>query len=397
MRGLIELVSICLLFVLCNGDARRVDFRQTAFLSNKTNRRPLAKSPFAATSDDKKPESSDDQFPAFNEEEEARIINQKYEFDPAGREKALDELKARARFTARMETTKTVAGKLVKRIEKITGRGTAAKTQLNAAKRMIKPPPVVVTKSSEKIGQRVLGSGKVGRRSKLWTRLRRTWTKTTARLWKRHGKGGVTRYSGKARSAAKVTKTATSATQKVAGKLTPAAAKVTKKATSATQKAAGNLFQQTSGWTTKQSLAKIASKKGSLVARRGAGRRALSVSGRRIALRRAGRALALALPVFGGAFALLAFRADYTRSQEEWRRQRTTSVACFLFFCAACADYVDTLCHFLIAQTLFLHGHAKLFMVESISMACAIVSTFAAVLGELLSQYDAESDASQSG
>jgi hypothetical protein len=59
-----------------------------------------------------------------------------------------------------------------------------------------------------------------------------------------------------------------------------------------------------------------------------------------------------------------------------------------MFIIAALADGVDAVSHFVIVYALFTEtmGHHELALVESISLACAVISTLFAVGGELLSQ-----------
>lgn len=304
---------------------------------------------------------------------------EKEEQEPDPKEKALQELKERARYTAQMETTKTLADKFVKLTQTMAKRVSPRSTKkLGAAKRISKP------------------SSWGG----LWTKSRKSSARTMSRFWKRYGTKGFAKYSGRARSAAASATAAGSSRITASGKLAKkaaAAAAAAKKGTTTAavlQKGAGR--KATGKLLAHQGQTVAAVRKGTTtVARKSAGRRAIAVSGRRLALRRAGRVLTLAMPVVGGAFALLAFRADYSRSQEEWDRRRssttrnTTFHAAFLLFAfAALADYIDTLCHFIIAHTLFLHGRAQLLAVESTSMACAIVSTVCAVAGELYSRRD---------
>lgn len=101
---------------------------------------------------------------------------------------------------------------------------------------------------------------------------------------------------------------------------------------------------------------------------------------RRVAWRRVGRFLSLAMPILGGVFAVLAFRADLERAQDEFYDM----LALLMFACAALCDYIDVLCHCLMTNALLLRGSSATFLsrVESISMACAILSTVSVILGE---------------
>jgi hypothetical protein len=116
-------------------------------------------------------------------------------------------------------------------------------------------------------------------------------------------------------------------------------------------------------------------------------RRALTASGKRIALKRLGRGALISVPALGSLFALWLCRADFMRAREEWNRQRSDLVWT-MFIIAALADGVDAVSHFVIVYALFTEtmGHHELALVESISLACAVISTLFAVGGELLSQ-----------
>jgi hypothetical protein len=116
-------------------------------------------------------------------------------------------------------------------------------------------------------------------------------------------------------------------------------------------------------------------------------RRALTVSSKRIALKRLGRGALISVPVLGGVFALWLCRADMIRAGEEWNRKRSDLVW-MTFIAAALADGTDAITHFVMAYALLTEtmGHHELVLVESISLACAIISTLFAVGGELLSQ-----------
>mmetsp|Transcript_22294 Transcript_22294/g.35949 ORF Transcript_22294/g.35949 Transcript_22294/m.35949 type:complete len:96 (+) Transcript_22294:3-290(+) len=80
-------------------------------------------------------------------------------------------------------------------------------------------------------------------------------------------------------------------------------------------------------------------------------------------------------------------RQDVQRFKEERsgvdRQARTPLV---LFAGATIADCIDVLLHFFIAFGLVLHfHHHRLAVAEELSMGCAVVSTFCAVFGEILS------------
>jgi hypothetical protein len=113
----------------------------------------------------------------------------------------------------------------------------------------------------------------------------------------------------------------------------------------------------------------------------------LTASGKRIALKRLGRGALISVPALGGVFALWLCRADIIRAREEWNRKRSDLVWT-TFILAALADGTDAIIHFVIAYALLTEsmGHHQLMLVESISLACAIISTLFAVGGELLSQ-----------
>mmetsp|Transcript_48465 Transcript_48465/g.94727 ORF Transcript_48465/g.94727 Transcript_48465/m.94727 type:complete len:461 (-) Transcript_48465:1698-3080(-) len=333
--------------------------------------------------------------------------------DAAGTEKALCELKERASFTAKMELTNTVANKLVK----LTN--TSARRKGNAravAKRLSR-----TGRNGSKLSKRIMTP---------FRKLRRDYSRTVFGFWKKPNNASVLRRSAvhrartsatanvstRAAARAATTHVKTTTGKAVAQKL--AAATATGK--SAVAGSTRTWIRRTAATTCRtpgvaaSTVATVARQGTAARATAGAGRRSLAVSsaaGRRLAWRRAGRCLTLALPVIGGAFAWLAFRVDYRRWQEEQRHdgRRSSSpqqprgstvsgiasAACVLFAVAAAADCVDTLCHVVIASALFLRqffahkyattAAANLLTAESISMVCAIVSTVCAVVGELLS------------
>ena len=119
----------------------------------------------------------------------------------------------------------------------------------------------------------------------------------------------------------------------------------------------------------------------------GVGERALSASGRRIAVKRLSRGALITVPALGGVFALWLLRSDLIRAREEWEREGSDRIWT-AFVLAAVADGADSLSHFIIAYALLTQaiGHHHMMLVESFSLACAIASTVMAVGGELLSQ-----------
>jgi len=146
------------------------------------------------------------------------------------------------------------------------------------------------------------------------------------------------------------------------------------------------------------------------------GRRLLGISTERIAAR-IGRGLAIALPIAGGVFAFYLFRSDYHRLREElmaqhdtrtlWsrqRRRRVPSLALLLFGGAGVADFLDAILHFVIAFAFITSaaaashgGHSHIMVVaEEWSMGCAVVSTVAAVLGEIASRRSRQTKQEQS-
>lgn len=117
-------------------------------------------------------------------------------------------------------------------------------------------------------------------------------------------------------------------------------------------------------------------------------RRALSVSGRRLLVRRLGRAALIVVPALGGLFAVYLLRSDLERAQQEWKRAKSELVW-LAFLCAAFADGLDTIVHFVIAFGLLWshhHHHLHMHLLESVSVGCAIGSTVFAVGGEAWSQ-----------
>lgn len=122
---------------------------------------------------------------------------------------------------------------------------------------------------------------------------------------------------------------------------------------------------------------------------------------------RIGRTLTIALPLFGGLFALYLFQSDVQRVQEERSTQRFTPTeagakddthkhrsmnliaisALLLFISTGLIDLLDAIVHFWIAYGLFIshHGSSSHHLMEQISMCCAIFSTICAIFGEVCS------------
>jgi len=135
------------------------------------------------------------------------------------------------------------------------------------------------------------------------------------------------------------------------------------------------------------------------------GRRLFGISAERVAAR-IGRGLTIILPVAGGIFAFYLFQSDYRRWKQELQdsaiahespvssatrfRLRRPSLALVLFSSAGMADFMDAALHFFIAF-LFVSSHGShhhpyaMVVAEEWSMGCAVVSTVAAVLGEIAS------------
>jgi hypothetical protein len=102
----------------------------------------------------------------------------------------------------------------------------------------------------------------------------------------------------------------------------------------------------------------------------------------RVALR-VGRGMLIALPALGGIFALYLLRMDKKRAAIE--RKNGARLTFLLFGGAAVTDGVDAVCHFAIAYGVFHEfGHQLLTQLEEASLGCAFVSTFCAVMGEIL-------------
>ena len=102
----------------------------------------------------------------------------------------------------------------------------------------------------------------------------------------------------------------------------------------------------------------------------------------RIALR-IGRGILIALPALGGIFALYLLKTDTTRAIKE--RRNGSRMTFMLFGGAAVTDAVDAVCHFAIAYGVFHEfGHHLLAQLEEVSLGCAFISTFCAVMGEVL-------------
>lgn len=118
--------------------------------------------------------------------------------------------------------------------------------------------------------------------------------------------------------------------------------------------------------------------------------RALGRSGERALQRvslRIGRGLMVALPLIGAFFTLYLFKSDYDRWKEEerfatdWR-----SFPLALFAGAGVADFIDGFLHVGIAYGLLAHfSHRRMALLEKLSVRCAVISTFSAVLGEIWS------------
>ena len=93
---------------------------------------------------------------------------------------------------------------------------------------------------------------------------------------------------------------------------------------------------------------------------------------------RAARGILTALPALGGIFALYLVRSDIQR----WKEVRLNRVSRRCFETAAVADTIDALLHFVIAYLLLSRrGHWA--WTEKLSVRCAVVSTVAAVVGEI--------------
>ena len=118
---------------------------------------------------------------------------------------------------------------------------------------------------------------------------------------------------------------------------------------------------------------------------------------------RIGRTLTIALPLLGGLFALYLFQADVQRVQEERRihplrsrkeegqEPRSLNMievsTLLLFISTGLIDLLDALVHFWIAYGLFIShsGSSSHYVMEQISICCAILSTLCAVFGEVCS------------
>ena len=311
---------------------------------------------------------------------------------------AWGELKDRAESTARMETTKTLANKIVDALEKITKRKKPTKQFLTSRKLVsttTKTKPVMA-KSGKAVlldaalqsspftvvRKAAVGASKRQRRIGKVYKWRPRWgNKWSFRVWK-------TLPKRRARSAARVATRKTTASSLRSRVGTPTVLLKTKVATKSRM-----IVSRGAAKSSGRGAIALSKQATSQLARKRASRRLLT----RMALRRAGRALTLALPVVGGIFALLAFRADSIRATKD--RQRLLLLPAVLFSLAACADYVDALCQFAIAQTLFLQhyhlqttGNKVMIAAESLSMMCAIMSTVAAVVGEFASHTPEEED-----
>jgi hypothetical protein len=111
--------------------------------------------------------------------------------------------------------------------------------------------------------------------------------------------------------------------------------------------------------------------------------RIFGLSLEKVALR-FGRGLLITLPALGGIFALYLLKSDIERLREEWAHRIKTSSACFLG--AGIVDGLDSILHFVIAYGLLTHlSHHYLKKAEAWSLRCAVISTVAAVIGEVLS------------
>lgn len=121
-----------------------------------------------------------------------------------------------------------------------------------------------------------------------------------------------------------------------------------------------------------------------------AGRRGLKEVARPLALTipervalRIGRGVLIALPALGGVFALYLLKMDKTRAATE--RKNGARLPSLLFGGAAVTDAVDAVFHFAIAYGVFHEfSHHVLAQLEEASLACAFISTFCAVMGEIL-------------
>ena len=127
-------------------------------------------------------------------------------------------------------------------------------------------------------------------------------------------------------------------------------------------------------------------------------RRFLGLSLGRLALR-LGRSLTIALPLFGGLFALYLFRGDVVRWQEE-RRQRihrrpqnnswksSSTIALAFLFGTGATDFLDAVLHFWMAYGIWVAHHPHHIhddWREIASIWCAVLSTVFAICGEICS------------
>jgi hypothetical protein len=93
------------------------------------------------------------------------------------------------------------------------------------------------------------------------------------------------------------------------------------------------------------------------------------------------RGASIALPLVGSVFALFLAVQDWKRSQE----MRSNPPARRAFLLALCFDSADVLAHLVVAGGIVWPHTSQAFAMEA-SLACAVVSTASAVVGEVLAR-----------